>query len=40
MSVDNTLIDTSFEVQKKPPVAEIEVRVVAVLAHVLKQLRV
>ena len=31
---------TSFEVEQKPPVAEVEVRVVAVLMHVLENLRV
>lgn len=31
---------TSFEVQQKPPVAEVEVGVVSVLLHQLKQLRV
>jgi len=31
---------TSFKVEQKPSVAEIEVGVVAVLSHVIKQLRV
>lgn len=31
---------TSFEVQQEPPVAEVEVGVVAVLLHQLKQLRI
>jgi len=31
---------TSFEVEQKPSIAEVEVSVVAVLSHVVKQLRV
>jgi len=31
---------TSFEVEQKPSVTEVEVSVVAVLSHVVKQLRV
>lgn len=31
---------TSFEIQEEPAIAEIEVGVVSILVHVLKQLRV
>ena len=32
--------NTSFEVEQKPSIAEVEVCVVTVLSHVVKQLRV
>jgi len=31
---------TSLEVKKKPPIAEVEVSVVAILSHMFKQLRI